>query len=158
MADLRLTEFVLLSCNFEFGPEEEGEEVDESDERVDEGSESSAAGSDEDAQPSQDEPVRLRYQATREDDEFVFFLDAELLDPTLPFTLQVLTGSRFEIHDAPDLTPEAANATLLFMTYPYVRELISNITGRSPSPGVILPPLTRLPHPDVSGPEGRDDG
>jgi preprotein translocase subunit SecB len=94
--------------------------------------------------------VELDYSTTEEDDEFVFILRLKVTDPTVPYSLEVVTGSRFEIPDPP-VVAQQAEPTLLFVSYPYVRELVASITGRSPYQAFALPPLTRLPHPTVTG-------
>lgn len=85
---------------------------------------------------------------TEEDDEFTFILRTRLVEPSVPYELEVITGSSFQTPEPPVTTTEAAS-TLLFMTYPYIRELVANITGRSPYEPFTLPPLTKLPDPRV---------
>lgn len=92
--------------------------------------------------------VSIDYTVTEEGEEFVLILQATLSDIALPYELDVVTGSRITIPDPPVSTTEAL-PTLLFLTYPYLRETVSNFTARSPYPATFLPPLTRLPHPSV---------
>ena len=48
--------------------------------------------------------------------------------------------------------PTAANleSTLVWLSYPYLREIISSISGHSPLPAYFVQALTRMPHPSVS--------
>src|SRR5688572_15935478 len=95
--------------------------------------------------------LKLGASVEREDDNFMLFLNASLDEPTFPFTVDVVLGALFAVADEPDLEPDDVEATLVFMAYPYLRELIASITARSPAPQYFLPPLGRLPHPSVFG-------
>lgn len=85
-----------------------------------------------------------------EAEEFVFILETTITDPTSPYELTVITGSSFTRPDS-SLSATDAASTLLFITYPYVRELLASISGRSPFPAFTLAPLTKLPHASVEG-------
>jgi hypothetical protein len=98
--------------------------------------------------------VLLRYLVTVEDDEFVLILQTWITDVTVSYEMTAVTGSRFSIPDEPT-TAEQAAGTLVFITYPYVREIFTNVTARSPYPAFWLPPLTRLPHGRVTGEESQ---
>jgi hypothetical protein len=158
---LRLTDFVLLGCRFEIVGEvadRAAEVAPRSDTVVSiELSEPAAGDQTGEGEDSKEDPLglgipglELRYSTSEEDDEFVFVLRLELADPSEPYRLELVTGSRFDIPD-PAVTVQQAEATLLFISYPYVRELVSNITGRTPYQQFELPPLTKLPHPRVTG-------
>jgi hypothetical protein len=138
MADLRLLEFVLLGATFEIrtGLDWLGQ------------AEPGAEG----PYPAED-LLALVSGAERDGDEFVLRLDASLEDERLPFRLSVSTGARFLIVDEPELTAERAETTLVFMAFPYLRETIWTLTGRSPYPAYAVPPLTKLPDKPVRGDE-----
>ncbi|MCW3000649.1 MAG: Preprotein translocase subunit SecB [Solirubrobacterales bacterium] len=135
MADIRFKNVVLLSCDFETWPNrEEGE-----------------TGVEAVPEPDTEYPDDnfLQYTATTErteDSVFLMLLAVRLDDRKLPFLLRASFGCEFEIRDD-GLTPERAEPTLVFMAYPYVREFIFNLTGRSPLPAYSLPPITRSPDP-----------
>lgn len=91
--------------------------------------------------------ARLHVLSLEEDTaegEFVFVLQTTLVDPGSPYSLEVITGSRFTVPEPPVTAREAAS-TLLFISYPYVRELVASITSRSPFQVYRLPPLTKRP-------------
>jgi hypothetical protein len=96
------------------------------------------------------EGVSLRYWASVEESDLVLILQTSITDPAAPYHLELVTGSRFDAPDPP-VTVEAAAQTLIFISYPYVRETVANITMRSPYLAFQMPPLTRLPHPSVTG-------
>lgn len=99
------------------------------------------------------EGVSIRYSAVDDDEgELVLFTELRLIGPDHPYELDLLVGSKFDQPDPP-LTPERAVHTLFFITYPYLRELTSSITGRSPYDPLWLPPLTKLPVRKVQGAE-----
>lgn len=96
------------------------------------------------------EGVEVSYTTDEQLDEFSLITRVRLTDPTAPYTFELVMGSRFTKPE-PAVTVEEAAATLLFMSYPYVREMVSSITSRSPYRAFLIPPLTRLPHPRVTG-------
>lgn len=138
MADLRLLEFVLLRTSFEARTATEWPIATDI-----------AHGS---PYPP-DDVLELKASAERRDDAFLLRLDATLADDRLPFELTVSAGARFIVVDAPELTAERAQSTLVFMAFPYLREMVWNLTGRSSYPPYALPPLTRLPDAPVRGDE-----
>jgi hypothetical protein len=87
---------------------------------------------------------------SREDDEFTLYLEAKIEAGTMPFQLELLIGARFSVNEEPDLKAEDAEPTLVWLIYPYLRELIGSITSRSPLPPYYLPALSKLPHPSVA--------
>jgi hypothetical protein len=162
---LSLTDFVLLGCHFEVVGEvaESIADVDvEAESAPGDATADAAAPEDEDAAAPEGaapergpwlslEGVDLRIMDLRvEEDEFVLFLNTRIADATAPYRLDLITGSSFALPDPP-VTAEQAAATLVFITYPYVREVVASITGRSPYQSLTLPPLTKLPHPKVVG-------
>jgi hypothetical protein len=92
--------------------------------------------------------VKLSSTATREGDQIVMYLQADLDDTAFPFRLSMLLGARFDV-PGETLDAEHATSTLVWLCFPYVRELVSSITGRSPLPPYYLPALTKMPHPSV---------
>jgi hypothetical protein len=173
VAGLELTEFVLLVCDFHVLGEMPNGGVSPSEEpeiRASSGeSEPSRVEDESMSQPPSDgmpddsqeadwktlelHGANLRYTATAEENEFVLLVHLLLTDPTAPYELNVVTGSRFTAPDDPPVALEEAETTLVFITYPYLREVVSNITSRSPYREFTLRPLTRLPHPRVRGEE-----
>lgn len=126
----------LLSCEFETWPDRED-------------------GSPEfDGEYSHDEFLKYQASTERREDQFLMFLAVRLEDPALPFNLFAAFGCEFDVTDMA-ITPERAEPTLVFMAYPYVREFVFNLTGRSPLPAYALPPLTRQPDPDPQGDTAR---
>lgn len=133
MAQIQLTDLVLLASNFQMWPRGAAPPPDTDDATLD--------------YPS-GEFVELSASTTQQDDAWVLYLNADLDDPQFPFKLSVLLGARFEIGDE-DLTVEEAEKTLVWLCYPYLREIIASITGRSPLPPYYIPALTRMPDPSV---------
>lgn len=143
MAHIQLEDVVLLGCEFEMWPQRS--EPDESaDSSNTEGGASAAVP---DAYPTEN-ILRWRATSRRDADELHLYLDGLLDDPRLPFTLRFDVGARYSTEDE-DLDAERAQPTLLWLVYPYLRELVSNVTGRSPLEPYYLPPLTRLPDPSL---------
>lgn len=150
---IELVEFALLSCQFHaIGPVREAAEAEPEDTDVD----------DEDI--SQPVPgfefggARLNVlsnQVDEQENEFVFVLETTLA-AGLPFELSVVTGSRFTVPDPP-VSPDDAAVTLLFITFPYLRELIFSVTSRSPFEGFQLPPLTKRPVWGDAGDDGDEE-
>ena len=153
MAGLELNEFVLVASNFWVLAEpSEGDgdvagENDEPEVEVSEPDEASLFG----WKTLELEDAELQYSASREEDEFVLLARLTVNDPSAPYHVEVVTGSRFDVPDDPAVSIEEAEATLIFITYPYIREVVMNLTARSPYREFVLRPLTRLPHPRVSG-------
>lgn len=168
MAEIRLDDFVLLSCDFEVWPSRVGAEPDEApegeapDEPVEE-VEAVAGEAAVSAEPADDEDILGYYPAGdflqldpsswEHEDHYLLALSASLDDPGLPFRLNLTVGSRFfvgqdEEGNRPSL--EETESTLVWLSYPYLRETISAITGRSPLLPYYLPAITKLPHPSVT--------
>lgn len=156
MADIRLVEFVLFECDFEMRAERSGDPASEpTDAPEDNADELESDKPDESyfEYPSGDF-LELEHRAFADGDDYVLIIDATLDTPQLPFRLSITVGARFYVpSDANAGRPavEEAAGTLVFLCYPYLRETISGITGRSPVPPYMIPPLTKLPHPSVTG-------
>jgi hypothetical protein len=147
MADIRFDELVLLGCEFELWPkistEEEPTEA-ESDPSAE------VVVSDEDVYDSEypsENIIRWKSQASREGDRFLLILWARIEAPRLPFRMTFDIAARYTTTND-ELTAEHARPTLIWLAYPFFRELVYNLTGRSPLEPYSLPPLTRLPYPD----------
>ncbi len=147
-----LLEFVLLACDFNIvAPSIEDDEgegaTDDAGAGVDSGP--PATGIEVDG-------ARLNVLSIDIDedaDEFVFVPETTVTDPAALYELSVVTGSRFTVPE-PSVTTTEAASTLLFISYPYVRELVFSLTSRSPFSGFQLPPLTKRPfweQPDAAG-------
>ena len=81
--------------------------------------------------------------ATKRDDRgLVLYLQADVDDFSIPFSLSLLVGARFEAEDG-ELDRDDLQATLVWLCYPLLRELVVDITSRSPMPPYRLPPRTR---------------
>lgn len=155
MAGLELNEFVLLASNFWVLAEpSEGD----SDVANANGEPEADVSNSEDSEASlfdwkklELDDAELMYSASREEDEFVLLARLTVNDPSAAYHVEVVTGSRFDVPDDPPVSIEEVEATLIFITYPYIREVVMNLTARSPYREFVLRPLTRLPHPRVSG-------
>lgn len=112
------------------------------------GQESTEQGSDESYGYPEGDFLQLDASTSREGDEFILYLEGDLDAQRFPFRLQILVGARYEVKDV-DATAEEVEPTLVWLAYPYLRELIASITGRSPAPSYFLPTLSLLPHPSV---------
>lgn len=142
MADIRFDELVLLGCEFHMWPSvssaadsaEPGVEVVAEDDRFD-------------TEYPADNIMRWKSTASREGDRFLLFIWARIEAPRLPFRLTFDMAARYTTTDD-ELTAEKARPTLIWLAYPFFRELVYNLTGRSPLEPYALPPLTRLPQPD----------
>jgi hypothetical protein len=167
VAAFQLEEFVLLACHFSVSEPAPDEEESATAKDGDEGHDEGHTLAEEEPREESAELIsevdlpglRLRYSATVDEDDrrFALIMEATIVDSSLPLELTVVTGSRISRPEDLDVTPEAAAGTLVFMSYPYLREVISSITGRSPISPVLLPPLTKLPHPRVTGEANEDD-
>ena len=132
MANIQLEELVLLGCEFEMWPERTDEE----------GTRETPEG-----YPSEN-VLQWRATSRRDGDEFHLYLDALLDDVRLPFRFRCDLGARFTTTET-QLAADQVEPTLLWLAYPYLRELVSGLTGRSPLNAYYLPPLTRLPDPTL---------
>ena len=93
--------------------------------------------------------LTLAAATKREPNGVLLYLQADVDDFSIPFSLSVLLGARFEAQE-PDLDRPDLERTLVWLCYPALRELVATITGSSPMPAYQLPPRTRahfrLPH------------
>ena len=72
----------------------------------------------------------------------VLYLQADVDDFAIPFSLSLLLGARFRIGEA-ELEDDQIEPTLVWLCYPFLQELVADITGRSPLPPYRLPDRTR---------------
>lgn len=158
MADLRFEELVLLSCDFEVWPERESAESEQT--AASEGDAPEPAAQDDgfDDEYTTEHILRWRSSASREEDEFFLYMSARLDAPRLPFRLRFDAGARYTTSPEDKTTAEAARPTLVWLVYPFLRELIYNLTSRSPLPPYSLPPLTRLPDPSLDDEDAEPGG
>jgi hypothetical protein len=131
VAQIQLTDFVLLRAAFQMWPR------------------GGALGDAPDDRPytyPEGDLLSLTPVTVKDDQGFVLFLKAELNAEELPFQLDVQIGARFVLEPNASLTVDEVEQTLVWLSYPYLRELVANITARAPIPQYLLPPLSRLPH------------
>lgn len=81
------------------------------------------------------------------DDTVILFAQIELNQQVTDLRLNAELGVRFRFEDAAAYTEGAVRSTLMWMAYPYVREMVSTVTARSPHDAYYLPPLTKMPDP-----------
>ncbi len=134
MAEVRLTEVVLLNIRFRMWPDPPAPEA--------------AQSSTPFAYPEGDF-LTLAAATERDDRGLVLYLQAEIDDHAIPFTLSLLLGGRFETSDV-ELALEDVE-TLVSLCYPFLRETVANVTGQSPAPPYYLPPR----RPQAVGAAGR---
>ena len=143
MADIRLVDIVLLQFAFEMWPDRPDASKSDSSE-TDTQDDETELGFD---YPEED-IVELQASSSREGDEFVLYLRATLDDERLPFKMELLLGGRYSFRDLEE-SVEEVEPTLVWLAYPYLREVIVAATTRSPAPPYFLPPMSYLPHPSV---------
>jgi hypothetical protein len=120
MAEVRLIEVVLLSLRFRMWPDPPAP---------------AAAHSSTPFAYSEGDFLTLAAATERDDNGLVLYLQAEIDDRAIPFTLSLLLGGRFELADD---EPEDVEA-LVSLCYPFLRETVANVTGQSPAPPYYLP-------------------
>jgi hypothetical protein len=157
MARFQLQDFVLLQCRYQFAPPDEEGQANESREgeteapKPDEAqAESGGSGSSAEEWPGWPTEDVLKLDAALATDPpyYVLILEGRLDDPRLHFSLEFTVGARFERDHAEEEPAEPeVRSTLAFMAFPYVRELVASITGRSPTPSYFLPPRALPPDP-----------
>jgi hypothetical protein len=76
----------------------------------------------------------------------VLFMHATMDDELLPFRLELLLGADFVLGGLENIDLDDLQPTLVWLCYPYLREIISAITARSPLPAYFLPPITMMPN------------
>lgn len=143
MAQIKLTDFVLLASEFRVWPR---------------GLSQTEDGSDEVDYPT-DDVAQISASVTRNTateaadvegpEEWILYVHLTIDDETFPhFLLHLSVGARFEI-DEMEHDPERAQSTLVWLCYPYIRELVASVSGRSPLPSYYLPALTMMPDPEA---------
>lgn len=140
MPAIQLTDFVLLSSDFRVWPRGSGSEELEAEEF---------------GYPAEDLSDISASVEKIEENEWVLYVRLDIDHEQFEwFELHVTVGARFEIPDE-DLEPDRAKPTLLWLCYPYLRELVASISGRSPLPPYYMPALTMMP--DVEALEARPE-
>lgn len=146
MLSLRLRDTTLLKCSFE--------------ERLDDDEPEGANPPDEEQEPEaplegypEDQLLLLSVESSVDGKDAVAFIEGKLEDPRLPFLLSFEMAFLYSIPEDEEM-PESSEVepTLVWLAFPYMREFIADLTGRSPSPQYFIPPLTRLPMPDQESP------
>jgi hypothetical protein len=139
MLPVRLRDTVLLRCTFEQRPDPGAAgEADAS---------SEPGGVASDVYPD-DQLLQLSVETVGDAESLAALIEGKLDDERLPFTLAFEMGFLFSIPEDDDAPAIAEiEPTLVWLAFPYMRELIADLTGRAPIPQYFLPPLTRLPQP-----------
>ena len=158
MADIRFEELVLLRCDFEVWPD--AEDVEGAETSAEEGEGAPAPEGDGqdrfDSEYPTENLLRWKSTASREGDEYVLLMWARIEAPRLPFRMHFDVGARFVTTPEERNTAEEVRPTLIWLAYPFLRELVHNLTARSPLPPYSLPPLTRLPDPSLQAEDESD--
>jgi hypothetical protein len=140
MLQIRLTDMTLLSCNLEqrFGGDpEEGVPEDE------------LSTYDPEVGYPDEQLIQLRVNSFSEGSQATAFIEGKLEDRRLPFRLSFEMGFLFSIPESEVLPPsDEIEPTLVWIAFPYMRELVADVTGRTPAGQYFLPPMTRLPQPN----------
>lgn len=126
-ARLALQDVYLLSCEFAFrgAPELEADEAP--------------------AEPSSD-PLVYSTQAGASGTLVYLLFSGRLNDPLVEVDLSFTMIAWFDPSDADvDTGDDVVQSTMTFMVFPFVREFISDLTGRSPATRVVVPPHAPLP-------------
>jgi preprotein translocase subunit SecB len=93
--------------------------------------------------------LQLSVQSSFEENEVVAWIEGKVDDKRVPFRLSFEMAFLYSVPDDEELPPpNEIEPTLVWIAFPYMRELIADLTGRSPVAQYFLPPLTRLPQPD----------
>ncbi len=138
MAEPILRDVFLLECHFELWPDR------------------GSTGQEESVEEATDYPsedlLETDASALRDEDRLTFFVYGSLEDSRLPFRLSFEVGAAFSVtadfrHDDP-----AAQGVLLALVYPYLRELVSHLTGRCPIGAYMLPPRAAEPRLEAPSP------
>jgi hypothetical protein len=139
MLQLRLTDMTLLNCSLEQRWRGDAAEIPD-DERT---------TYDPEIGYPDEQLIQLRINSLLEESEATAFIEGKLDDQRLPFRLSFEMGFQYSVPESEALPPVAEiEPTLVWIAFPYMRELIADITGRTPAGQYFLPPLTRLPQPD----------
>jgi hypothetical protein len=145
MSKIQLQDITLMSCQFSLNSPE-----------IDDGSTEGAPDLDESyaaklAGPYPEEQLlELAVESGEEGGLFYSFIEGRLDDDRLPFTMGFEMGFKFDVPTAEDDQQSVADLepTFIWLAFPYMRQLIADMTGRAPFPQYFAPPLSRLPKPD----------
>jgi hypothetical protein len=94
-----------------------------------------------------DDLLSLTVETVQTDHHVILHADAVLDDPRLPFELTVAFEAHFNLTEA-QVDLNAIEPHLLWAVHPYLREIITDVTGRSSCPRYVLRPLTGPPRPE----------
>lgn len=144
MLPIQLRDIALFNCNFEYPVER----PDDGETTAEEAPESAA-----------EQPLRMAVSTTAGEGEFTCFIEGFLDQTHLPFRLSFEMGFNFGVPtDEPLPAIGEIQPTLVWIAFPHIREFIAHMSGRSPAEQYFLPPLTRLPQPELGSPEPGSDG
>ncbi len=94
--------------------------------------------------------LELSVQSSFEENEAVAWIEGKVDDQRLPFRLYFEMAFLYSVPQDEEMpSPDEIEPTLVWIAFPYMREMIADLTGRSPVAQYFLPPLTRLPQPDM---------
>jgi preprotein translocase subunit SecB len=140
MLKLRLTEMTVLSCSMEHRYAGDGEHDLPEDER---------STYDPEVGFPDEQLIQLRVQSQTEEAEATAWIEGKLEDKRLPFRLTFEMAFLFSIPETEVFpAPDEIEPTLVWIAFPYMREFIADLTGRTPEGQYYVPPLTRLPQPN----------
>jgi hypothetical protein len=162
-AEIQIEEIIWLVVQFDAFPDiieeiivgEEETAVDEPPQSTEEHDSADAGPMDEqtpdgdEGTPPPPEPAfEYRGQVELRGDDTVFlFAQIATGPPITDFSFAGELGVKFKFADAATFAEDAVRSTLLWMAYPYVREMVSTVSSRSPQGPFFLPPLTKMPDP-----------
>lgn len=134
MARFQMRELVLLEMSFELAGDDEGD--------------SEASGGTDDRGWPIDDVLNLQISMPEKESQYVMLLRGRLDDRRLGFEMEFVVGALYETEeDVAGLSDEDVEATLTFMAFPYLRELVASTTARSPLGAYHLPPRAPRPKP-----------
>jgi hypothetical protein len=147
MPRIQLEDMTLFACEFRMRvpdmPDEDSEE--EIAKHAEEASQKMSA-------PYPEEQLlELAVESGNEGSQYYAFIEGRLDDDRLPFSIDFEMGFKFEVPDAegPAHSVDDLESTFVWLAFPYMRQLIADLTGRSPVAQYFAPPLSRLPKPDA---------
>jgi hypothetical protein len=143
VADIQLEEIVWLSAVFDAYPQDKQKET--------QAEEVAAPPSESTEAVETEEPPALFSYRGRVDltavDGVELSVTVEVTDPDAQFAFTGKLGARFRFSDAATYHESAVRSTLMWMVFPYAREMVATITARSPHGAYYLPPMTLMPDP-----------
>jgi hypothetical protein len=80
-------------------------------------------------------------------DGVYLFISVGVFDPSQQFRFRGQLGASFTFAEASAFEEAAVRSTLMWMAFPYAREMVASVTARSPHTAYFLPPMTRMPDP-----------